>query len=306
MATRGRRRVAILIDNPNAGRLSDEEREGVMEAIRENFEIDRVSTTARTTGIGIAKEVAASGEDLVIAFGGDGHVNEVANGLAGTDVTLGIIPGGTMNVFARSLGIPIDPYEAVRHLRDRMFEPSRRVSLGLMDDRYFTFSAGCGFDAEAAERVDLDVLAKRRFGEFFFFWSAFRVLMSGYRYRNPTMTVKGDFGEARVAMAIVSNTGPYAYLGKRSVEIAPNVRLHAGLDVFGLRKMRMYGLPVYAWRCIVSKDLIDDKDAFYRSDLDTFELTGDTPFKRHVDGEPLDRAVSSRFSIVRDVLKVTA
>jgi diacylglycerol kinase family enzyme len=306
MSARRRRPVAILIDNPNAGRLSDEQREGVMNALRESFAIDQVSTTARTTGIAIAKEIASSGEDLVIAFGGDGHVNEVANGIAGTDVTLGIIPGGTMNVFARSLGIPTDPFDAIRHLRDRMFERSRRISLGLVDDRYFTFSAGCGFDAEAAERVDLDILAKRRFGEFFFFWSAFRVLLSGYRYRNPTMTVKGDFGEARVAMAIAANTGPYAYLGRRSVEIAPNVRLQGGLDVFALRKMRMYGLPVYAWRCVVSKDLVDDKDAFYASDLESFEVTGDVPFKRHVDGEPLDKASSTRFSIARDVLKVKA
>jgi diacylglycerol kinase family enzyme len=306
MGARARRPVAVLIDNPNAGRLSDEDRERVLEAVRDSFEIDQVSTTARTTGMGIAKEVAHSGGDLVIAFGGDGHVNEVANGLAGTDASLGIVPGGTMNVFARSLGIPTDPFEAIRHLRERMYQRSRRVSLGLMDDRYFTFSAGCGFDAEAAERVDLDILAKRRFGELFFFWSAFRVLMSGYRYRDPTMTVKGDFGEVRVAMAIASNTGPYAYLGKRSVKIAPRVELDGGLDVFGLRKMRMHRLPVYAWRCVVSKDLIENKDAFYESDLETFEITGDEPFKRHVDGEPLERARATRFSIARDVLKVKA
>src|ERR671911_584537 len=124
MSAGGRRPIAILIDNPNAGRLSDDEREAVLDALRETFDIDRVSTTARTTGIPIAREVAESGEDLVIAFGGDGHVNEVANGIAGTDSTLGIIPGGTMNVFARSLGIPIDPFEAIRHLRDRMYERS--------------------------------------------------------------------------------------------------------------------------------------------------------------------------------------
>ena len=306
MTISGKPPVAVLIDNPNAGRLSDEERAGVVEALRGSFTIDHVSTTARTTGISIAKEVAASGEDLVIAFGGDGHINEVANGLAGTDVAMGVIPGGTMNVFARALGVPVDPYDAIRFLRDRTEAPSRRISLGMMDDRYFTFSAGCGFDAEAAERVDLDVLAKRRFGELFFFWSAFRVLMSSYRYRNPTMTLKGDFGEERVAMAIASNTGPYAYLAGREVEIAPRVKLEGGLDVFALRKMRMHGLPVYAWRCLVSKDLIHDKDAFYASDLEAFEITGDAPFKRHVDGEPLDAAISARFAIARDVLKVKA
>jgi diacylglycerol kinase family enzyme len=120
------------------------------------------------------------------------------------------------------------------------------------------------------------------------------------------MTIKGDFGEADVSMAIASNTGPYAYIGNRAVEIAPDVRLDAGIDVFALLSMRIEALPVYAWRCLVSGDLVHHKDAVYASDLDWFEVRSDQPFSRHVDGEPLTSARSARFSIERDVLRVIA
>ena len=211
-----------------------------------------------------------------------------------------------MDVFARALSIPLDPYAAINRLWERRAEAPRSVPLGLMDDRYFTFSAGCGFDAEAAERVERYVPAKRRFGQAFFYWSAFRVLAGTYRHRKPTMTMKGDFGEVDVSMAIASNAGPYAYIGNRAVHIAPRVTLEGGIDVFGLRTMRIEALPVYAWRCLVSGDLVHHRDSFYESDLEWFEVRSERAFSRHVDGEPLPPARSARFSVVRDALKVLA
>lgn len=297
---------AVLIVNPNAGRVARAERDEVIAALRARFDIDAYSTTARDTGISIAAEAAEAGAPLVIAYGGDGHVNEVANGLASSATPLGIVPGGTMDVFARSLGVPLDPHDAIRSLWERRDAEPRSVPLGLMDDRYFTFSAGCGFDAEAAERVERYVPAKRHFGQLFFYWSAFRVLAGTYRHRAPSMTMKGDFGEVQVSMAIASNTGPYAYIGQRPVEIAPTVRLDGGIDVFGLRSMRIEALPIYAWRCLVSGDLVHHRDAFYESDLDWFEVRADAAFSRHVDGEPLPPARSARFSVARDALKVIA
>lgn len=297
---------AVLIVNPNAGRVARTERDEVIAALRARFDIDAYSTTARDTGISIAAEAAEAGERLVIAYGGDGHVNEVANGLASSTTRLGVVPGGTMDVFARSLGIPLDPHEAIRALWERRDAEPRSVALGLMDDRYFTFSAGCGFDAEAAERVERYVPAKRHFGQLFFYWSAFRVLAGTYRHRAPSMTMKGDFGEVEVSMAIACNTGPYAYIGQRPVEIAPNVRLDGGIDVFALRSMRIEALPVYAWRCLVSGDLVHHRDAFYESDLEWFEVRAESAFSRHVDGEPLPPARSARFSVARDALKVIA
>ncbi len=298
--------AAVLIVNPNAGRLEERERADVIDALRARFHLDAYSTTARNSGIAIASEAAEAGTSLVIAFGGDGHVNEVANGLADSDTVLGIIPGGTMNVFARSLGVPLDPVAALDHLEAALKRDPTGVPLGRIDGRYFTFSAGCGFDAEAAERVERYVPSKRRFGEAFFYWSAFRVLAGTYRHRKPTMTLRGDFGDIPVAMAVVSNAGPYAYLVNRPVNLAPHVDLFKGIDVFALRSMRVEALPFYAWRVAVSGDLVHHPDAFYASDLDNFEIVAEKPFHRHVDGEPLPPAHSARFEVVRDVLKVQA
>jgi len=297
---------AVLIVNPNAGRLGERTREDVIAAVRARFEVEAYSTSGRDTGIGLAAQAAEAGAKLVIAFGGDGHVNEVANGVAGTSAALGIIPGGTMNVFARTLGIPLEPYAALDHLDARVRGRPRSVPLGMIDDRYFTFSAGCGFDAEAAERVERYVPSKRRFGELFFYWSAFRVLSGAYRLRHPSLTLKGDFGEAEVAMAIACNAGPYAYLFGRPVVLAPGVKLEKGLDVFALKTMRFEMVPSYAWQCLVSGDLSTHPDAFYASDLQSFSIRSEEPFARHVDGEPLPPARHAEFSIAPGILRVRA
>ena len=298
-----RRPPAVLIVNPNAGRLSEGTREGVIAALRARFAIEALSTTARDTGITLSAEAAEAGHELVIAFGGDGHVNEVANGLAGTESSLGIIPGGTMNVFARALGVDMNPFRAIEHLHAAARGPSRIVPLGQMGERYFTFSAGCGFDAEAAERVERYVPAKRRMGELWFYWSAIRVLLGTYRHRSPSMTLRGPFGEVPVAMGIACNTGPYAYIGGRPVILAPRVSLDAGLDIFALKSMRMEALPRYAWR-VMSSDLTDHPDVFYDSDLEWFELSAPVPFSRHVDGEPLPPSRVASFRSVPGILRV--
>jgi diacylglycerol kinase family enzyme len=297
---------AVLVVNPNAGRLGDAERSHVVRALRARFDLDVYATTARDTGIGLAADAAAAGAPLVIAFGGDGHVNEVANGVAGTRSTLGIIPGGTMNVFARALGIPLDPLAAIEHLLMALGSEPRTVPLGKMDGRYFTFSAGCGFDAEAAERVERYVPSKRRFGELYFYWSAFRVLAGSYRRRQPTMLLRGDFGEVPVSMAIASNAGPYAYLAGMPINLAPEVSLTGGIDVFAMKTMRVEALPQYAWRSLVSKDFVGHPDCFYRSDQAEFEVVSDAPFARHVDGEPLSQVHAAHFSVAPGALKVQA
>ena len=295
---------AVLIVNPYAGRLSDLEREVVISALKARFDIEGFATTGRGNGIDVARKAAEEGARLVIAFGGDGHVNEVANGVAGTDTAMAIIPGGTMNVFARSLGVSTDAMTAVNLLHAHLDNAPREVSLGRIDDRYFTFSAGCGFDAEAAELVERDYPKKRRFGEIFFYWSAFRVLTGSYRHRNPGMVLEGDFGRVPVSMAVACNTGPYAYLGKRRINLTPDVSLDKGLDVFALRTMRIEAFPAYAWRCLVSGDMVHHEDAFYAHDLAGFDLVSEQPFHRHVDGEPIGSSTTASFRIEPGVLKV--
>ena len=304
MIAAGGRPPAVLIVNPRAGRLPEDRRLEVVAELRRRFRLEVYETPARAGAVEIAGSAAQAGVPTVIAFGGDGLVNEVANGLAGTVSALAVIPGGTMNVFARALGIPVEPLDAVARLLERWDAGTRTVPLGKMDDRYFTFSAGCGFDAEAAERVERDLPSKRRFGELFFYWSAFLVLTSTYRHRSASMTLSGPFGVVPVAMAIGCNAGPYAYLGGRGVQLAPDVELDRGLDVFALKTMRIESLPLYAWRAAISGDLVHHPDTFYASDLEEFTVSAKEPFARHVDGEPIAPARATRFAIVPGILKV--
>ena len=211
-----------------------------------------------------------------------------------------------MNVFARALGIPKEPLAAVRHLTERIGKPAREVNLGCANERYFTFSAGCGFDAEAAELVERDIPSKKRFGEVFFYWSAFRVLAGAYRHRDPTMTLSGPFGDIPVSMVVGCNTGPYAYLAGRAVRLTPKVELDKGLDVFALKKMRVEALPRYAWETAIAGDISGHKDAFYEHDLESFTVRSDQPFLRHVDGEPLEPSDQVTFSLARRALRVHA
>jgi diacylglycerol kinase family enzyme len=303
MIAAGTRRSGVLIVNPGAGSASPDRRLEVVDEVRRRMRVDVYESHAREAATEVAAQAADSGVSAVVAFGGDGLVNEVANGVAGSATALAILPGGTMNVFARALGIPTDPIEALDALL-RGWDDARSVPLGRMDDRYFTFSAGCGFDAEAAGRVERDHRAKRTFGELFFYWSAFRVLAGSYRHRKPAMTLSGDFGRIPVAMAIGCNCGPYAYLAGRPVNLAPEVSLDGGLDVFALKSMRIEALPLYAWRAVLSGDLVRHRETFYASGLRGFEVVADEPFARHVDGEPLDPATSARFDVVPDVLRV--
>jgi diacylglycerol kinase family enzyme len=306
MSSAGHRPPAVLIANPNAGRIAQSARKEVIEAMRARFELEAITTTVRDAGMELARDAALAGARLVVAFGGDGIVNEVANGVAGTAAALGIIPGGTMNVFSRALDIPQSPRAAIDHLLSALERAPRTVPLGRMDDRYFTFSAGCGFDAEAAEWVEGHLRSKRRFGELFFYWSALRVLARSLHLRTPSMTVSGSFGSVPVAMAIGCNAGPYAYLARRPVHLAPRVSLGEGVDVFALKRMRIEALPSYVWRVAVTGDLVNHRDVLYASGLHEFEVAAARPFHRHVDGEPLAPAMSARVSVEPDALRVRA
>lgn len=296
----------VAIVNRYAGRSSEEARQEVVVALERRFGAEPVWTVGRDTATDIARAACDDGAEVIVAYGGDGHVNEIANALAGTSVPLGIVPGGTMNVFARALGIPRNPHEAVEHLATLIDEAPRKVNLGKMDDRYFTFSAGCGFDAEAAELVDSHLEGKRRLGEPIFYWSALRVLTGSYRHRSPGMVIEGDFGTVPVSMAIACNAGPYAYFFGRPIHLAPEVDLDGGLDLFALKKMRLEALPWYAWRSAISGDISKHPDAFSLHEAGEFTITSETPFHRHVDGEPLPLATETAFSMESGALTVIA
>src|SRR5919112_234647 len=140
------RRMLVIV-NPYASTVSDRLKHLVVYALQGRYEVDAVDTQARGHATELCREAALEGYDVVVAFGGDGTVNEAANGLAGSDTPLTTLPGGRTNVYCKLLGIPGDIVDATEHmLRVADDWSPRRVDLAKVNDRYYTFSAGLGLD----------------------------------------------------------------------------------------------------------------------------------------------------------------
>src|SRR5438552_7008877 len=132
----------LAIVNPTATQVSHSLKNLVAYSLQGRYEVEAVDTTGRDHATDLTREAALEGYDVVVAFGGDGTVNEAANGLAGGDVPLTCLPGGATNVYCKMLGIPGEIVDATEHLL-RMADDwqPRRVDLARVNGRHFTFSS---------------------------------------------------------------------------------------------------------------------------------------------------------------------
>ncbi len=183
------RRMLVIV-NPYATTVSDRLKNLVVYALRGSYHVDAIDTESKDHATELCREAAREGYDVVVAFGGDGTVNEAANGLAGSDTPLSCLPGGRTNVYCRMLGIPIDVVDATEHLLQMADDwRPRRVDIGRVNDRYFTFSAGLGLDASVVERVDAHPRLKARLGEYYYTWTGIQTFNRHYLFHPPRMEV---------------------------------------------------------------------------------------------------------------------
>ena len=141
---RGAKKRMLIIVNPYATTVSDRLKNLVVYALQGRFEVETVATEAQNHATEIGREVRDHGYDVVVAFGGDGTLNEVANGLAGTDVPVSVLPGGSTNVVCRTLGIPNDVVDATEHLLALADEWSPRQDRPRQGRRAATSSSPAG------------------------------------------------------------------------------------------------------------------------------------------------------------------
>jgi diacylglycerol kinase family enzyme len=228
----------LIIVNPYATTVSDRLKNLVVYALQGRYEVEAVSTQAQNHATEIGREARDGGYDVVVAFGGDGTLNEVANGLAGTGVPVSVLPGGSTNVVCRTLGIPNDVVDATEHLLGLAddFRP-RRIDLGLANGRRFVFSAGCGLDATAAKKVDARPRLKTRLGPYFYTWVATSSFYTEY-LRNPVrMRLRAGGEELEGVTVLAQNSDPFTYFGGRPVRVAHGVAIDDGtLTVSVLRR----------------------------------------------------------------------
>jgi diacylglycerol kinase family enzyme len=305
MLVAGRRpptRRMLIIVNPYATTVSDRLKNLVVYALRGSYEVDAIDTEARDHATELTRDAAREGYDVVVAFGGDGTVNEAANGLAGSNTPLSCLPGGRANVYCRMLGIPADVVDATEHLL-RIADDwrPRRVDLGDVNGRKFTFSAGVGLDASVVERVDSHPRLKARLGEWYYTVTGVNTFTRRYLVHPPRL--EAMLGDERVVgvSAIIQNAAPYTYFGSRPVEMAEGASLSSG-DLAGLvlERARPTDVPTIIWRAL-SKRARVTKHRHVHPFSGVRELTlrslDDRPLPLQVDGDYIGEVSEATFGV---------
>src|SRR5262249_48903158 len=246
-----RRRMLIIV-NPYATTVSDRLRHLVVYALQGRFEVDAVDTEARGHATELCREAAHEGYDVVVAFGGDGTVNEAANGLLGSPTPLCCLPGGSANVFGKMLGIPGDVVDATEHLLAMADDwRPRRVDLGVVNGRCFTFASGLGLDASVVERVDSRPSLKARLGPYFFAWVAVGTFVRRYLLWPARMEVQAGERTLHGVTAVVQNGPAFTYFQDRPIEIAEGAALDSGaLAGAVLHRATPVAMPFIGWRAL--------------------------------------------------------
>lgn len=296
----------LLIVNARAGSVRARTKDVIAKALSADFKLDVADTMSRNHASELAADAVDRGFEAVIAFGGDGTVNEAAQSLVGTEVALGVLPGGSTNVLARSLGIPRDPVDATAYVSERLRAGARRsINVGDVAGRYFLFSAGMGLDAEVVKRVEADPEAKARSAEWTFLRKALGAGISEYRGAEPWLTVEIEGREpVRTLLAICCNGRPFTYFKRFPVDVCPGASLDGGLDVFTLSKIRLGTVPRIVWALFVSRSHVRWRNARYEHDVESFTLRADRPLPVQVDGDYVGEQRTAPVRLVRKGLHV--
>jgi diacylglycerol kinase family enzyme len=222
------RRMRVVV-NPYATTVSDRLRSLVVSALQGRYRVDAVDTEGRDHATALCREAAEAGYDVVVAFGGDGTVNEAANGLAGSGTALTCLPGGATNVYCRMLGVPSDVVDATEHLL-RLADDwrPRRLDLGAVNGRRFLFSSGYGLDAAVVRRVDAHPRAKARLRHWYFAYAGVGTFARDYVVHPPQIDVEVGGRTVRGVTALVQIGDPYTYWGGRPLHVAEDSALDDG------------------------------------------------------------------------------
>ena len=302
---------ALLVVNPKATATTERMRDVLAHALASEVKLDVVQTQARGHATSLARQAVTDGLDVVVALGGDGTVNEVVNGLladgpGGGLPALAVVPGGNANVFARALDMPAAPVEATSQLLHALREGRRRtVGLGRADDRWFTFCAGLGLDAEVVRRVERKRADGRRATPALYVRQGVAQFFRHGRRSEPAITVHADGHEPeRIGLALVCNSDPWTYLGPRPVRPCPQASFDKGLDLFGLRSLGTVTTLRHLRQILASRPRPRGKAVLSMHDASGFRLVADRPMALQVDGDDLGDRTEVVFSGVPHALDV--
>ena len=283
---------ALLLYNPNATTTTSRVTDAIAAALSGELKLDVEATKRRDHASFLAAGAVHEGYEVVLALGGDGTANEVMQGLAGSDVALAIIPGGSTNVWARSLGLPNDALEATAVILEKLRNrESRRINLGTANGRYFGVNAGFGYDAEVVRYVERRYRLKRAVRQASFVYSGMLAYQGGagghHRWSKTRITLTVDDTEVteNIRSAVCCNTNPYTYLRSWPAQMCPEASLDGGLDLTALLRLGLPSLLRLARVALSSPDVGELRSTRLWHDRASFVLTSPTPLALQVDGD---------------------
>jgi diacylglycerol kinase family enzyme len=316
---------ALLVVNPKATATSARVRDVLARALGSDLKVDLAETQRRGHAIELGARATTEGFDLVVALGGDGTVNEVVNGILRGNTSpgprtdqpaLAVVPGGSTNVFSRAMGIPRDPVEATGSLLDALREDrSRWIGLGragsprpdggTSGERWFTFTAGLGLDADAVRMVELarakgkpatpSRYTRATLGRFFF----------GTDRRHGALTLErpGEEPVEGLFLGIAANTTPWTYFRSHPITLTTTASFETGLDLVVLRKLGVIRTPWAASGMLTGRG-VRGRSAISLHDLREFRLVADRPLPFEVDGDYLGEREDVHFTSVPSAIRV--
>jgi len=296
----------LLLVNSSASSVTARARVVIRKALSADHEVTLAETTRRGHATRLAMGAAATGTDVVVVLGGDGTLNEAANGLAGTDTALAPLPGGSTNVFARQLGLPDDPIEATGDLLAALdADTIRPIGLGVVNGRYFLFHVGIGFDAELVAQVERRAALKRYAGHALFAYAGLDTWARHYDRSRPHFALHHADGSVvdDAYMTVVLNTNPYTYVGNRPFNLAPDATLDRPLTSVTVRSMRtLRSLSLMSSALGSGARLRSSKWVDYRPDISALTVKGFGPFPYQVDGDHLGDIARLELRHVPDIM----
>jgi diacylglycerol kinase family enzyme len=305
-----RKRMLVIV-NPHATTVSDRLKNLVVYALQGRFEVDAIDTEHRDHATELCREAAREGYDVVVAFGGDGTVNEAANGLVGSATALACLPGGATNVYSRMLKMPGDIVDATEHLL-RLADDwrPRRVDLATVNSRYFTFSGGVGLDASVVRRVDANPHVKTRLRQWYFTWAAITTFAKEYVAHPPRLETHVGGETVPGVTALVQKGDLYTYFGSRALRLAEDATLDDGLLAGAvLRRASPADIPTIAVRLLSERLRVrDHRRVVGFQDVDSLRVvsTDGRPVPIQVDGDYIGDTVEALFGVAPAALSVIA
>jgi diacylglycerol kinase family enzyme len=302
--------------NPKATTTSPRVIDLIVHALSDELDLDVTVTTHKGHGILLGELALQQGLDVVITLGGDGIVNEVVNGILangpGPHVPrIATVPGGSANVFARTIGLPADSAEAAGQVLDALRAgTTRTIGLGRAGDRWFLANAGLGIDAEIIAAMEDHRKAGRAATPTRYLTTTLNEFFRGTNRKEPALTLTRPSADGTerlegVFLAIIQNTSPWTYFGTWPISPCPDAEFDLGLDVFAVRRLRV-PTALRAARRMLTRTTGGTAGGglILWHDQECFTLSATRPVEFQIDGEGMGPTTEVVFRRHPDALTV--